>query len=117
MIDSGLSSYQIKYYPKVESYKIPNFKKVFFWNRVEMINYKTVLNILNKYDFSNLNIHSVHDPGHYPLKPTEDEIKKFNITFTKWFDNKELYEKNSKIMVFISHQGHSKGKLLLLLML
>ena len=89
--NSGLNSYQIKYYPKTESYKIPNFNNVFFWNRVEKINYKTVLNILNKYDFSRLNIHSVPDPGHYPLKPTEDEIKNFNITFTKWFDNKEFY--------------------------
>ncbi len=93
LINSGLRSYQIKYYPEVESYKIPNFKNVFFWNRVEKINYKTVLSILNKYDFSNLNIHSVPDPGHYPIKPTEDEIKNFNITFTKWFDNKELYNK------------------------
>ena len=91
LLNAGLSSYRIKYYPKVESYKIPNFKNVFFWNRVEKINYKTVLNLLDEYDFSNLNIHTVPDPGHNPMKPTEDEVKNFNITFTKWFDNKEFY--------------------------
>ena len=95
----GLDFYEIKYYPKPEVYNIPNFKNVFFWNRVEEINYKIVLKLLQNYDFHQLNIHKSIDPGQNPIIPSKKEVESFNITFSEWFGSKEDY------LAFMSNYG------------
>lgn len=90
----GLSSYEFKYYPEVGEYVLPKFNNVYFWNRVDQINYQTVLKLLQNYKFSKLNIHKVSDPGNTFSKPNKNEIKKFNITFTDWFETKDDYTKH-----------------------
>lgn len=92
----GLSSHEYKYYPEVSDYEMPNFKKVYFWNRVDKIDYRTVLKLLENYNFSDLNIHKVHDPGHSPLMPDKKDIEKYNISFTDWFNTKEAYMNHLK---------------------
>jgi len=106
----GLNSYQIKYFPEVTKYTKPDFNKVYFWNRVNKLDYKIVLKLLKSYNFSNLNIHNVNDPGNNPILPSKRDIKKFNITFTKWFDSKQdYYEHLNEYGIYIAPRPFEGG--------
>ncbi len=87
----GLNSLKIKLFPEPDKYQEQDFNKIFFWNRVETLDYKIVLNLLKNYKIKNLNIHENHDPNHNPPKPQKEEIDKYNITFSKWFDHRSDY--------------------------
>jgi len=87
----GLSSFSYKFYPEVEEYNIPKFDNVYFWNRVEKIDYQTVLKLLGNYEYSKINIHKATDPGNNPPLPNKNEIEKYNFTFTDWFETKGDY--------------------------
>lgn len=88
---SGLNSYNFKFYPKAETYQKPNVNNVFFWNRVESIDYKLVLKLLENFNFKQLNIHKSFDPGQKPKQPSPAEIEKNNITYTSWFETKNEF--------------------------
>lgn len=108
----GLSSFEIKYFPEVEEYKQPDFKNIYFWNRLEEINYKTVLKIFEKYEFLKLNIHTFHDPGNNPKQPSGREIEKYNITFSDWFESRDEYISFLKNFGFyIAPRPHEGGGL------
>lgn len=110
--DLGLDFLEIKYFPEPEEYKIPNFKNVFFWNRVEEINYKIVLKLLQNYDFQQLNIHKSIDPGHNPIVPSKKEINDLNITFSEWFGSKEEYlDYMSNYGIFLAPRPYEGGGL------
>ena len=87
----GLNSLKIQLYPEPDKYEKQDFSKIFFWNRVETLNYKIVLTLLKNYKFKNLNIHEKYDPNHNPIKPSIEEIKKYNIKFSKWFEDRNDY--------------------------
>ena len=106
----GLSSYNYKYYPEVEEYCIPKFDNVYFWNRVEKIDYKTVLKLLGDYKYSKINIHKVPDPGNNPPLPGKNEIKNYNFTFTDWFETKTDYLSNlSNFGIYIAPRPFEGG--------
>lgn len=106
----GLNSHQIKYFPEVAEYTKPDLNKVYFWNRVNKLDYKIVLKLLKNYSISNFNIHNVNDPGNNPILPNEREIKKFNITFTKWFENKQdYYEHLNEYGIYIAPRPFEGG--------
>ena len=87
----GLNSLKIKLFPEPDNYQNQDFNKIFFWNRVETLDYKTVITLLKNYKIKNLNIHQNHDPNHTPPKPQKEEIDKYNITFSNWFENRSDY--------------------------
>ena len=87
----GLDSFYIQYYPEINSI---NEKKdiLFYWQRRE-----TSFSSLSKcfpLSIDELGIketilHSTGDGGGNGfVKPTEEEIKRFNITITSWFEDK-----------------------------
>lgn len=106
----GLDYFDIKYFPRVDVYTQPNFNNIFFWNRVESIDYKLVLNLLANYKFENLNIHESIDPGNKPIKPSKKEILEYNITFSKWFESKDNYENKLKDFgIYIAARPYEGG--------
>ena len=108
----GLDFLEIKYFPEPDKYNIPNFKNVFFWNRVEEINYKIVLKLLQNYDFEQLNIHKSIDPGQNPIVPSKKEIIDRKITFSEWFGSKEEYlDYLSNYGIFIAPRPFEGGGL------
>jgi uncharacterized protein with GYD domain len=91
----GVNSKFIQYFPKVEEkYSLPDFKKIYFWNRREEINYEKVLKIFKNYKFDSLNIHNEPDLYQFPKQPSENEILKHNITFSNWYKNVSDYTKH-----------------------
>jgi hypothetical protein len=94
----GIKSYYTKYYPKIDVEKISlrlNNKKPrgFFWLRRESeLPWDKIRILINETEFENLHIHLAHDPGSpEPTLPSAEDIIKFNITTSTWFDNKEEY--------------------------
>jgi len=108
----GLDFHEIRYFPEVDNYNSQNYKKVFFWNRVESINYKLVLCLLENYQFDNLNIHQTIDPGENPIVPSSKIIKEKNISFSSWFDSKNDYlEMLSEYGIYIAPRPYEGGGL------
>lgn len=106
----GLSSYNYKYYPEVGEYSTPNLDNIYFWNRVEKIDYKLVLKLLENFEYSKLNIHKVADPGNNPPLPSKTEIQNFKITFTDWFESKNDYTSHlSNFGIYIAPRPYEGG--------
>lgn len=84
----GFNSIYVQFFiePKEFSPGIDN--EVFFWQRLSKVNINTIKKILAKSNVK-LHIHKTADPGHYYVEPTKEDEKRFNITYSEWFDTKE----------------------------
>jgi hypothetical protein len=63
----------------------------FFWQRTNFLNWNHVRELIKYTDFNKIYFHSEIDPGHKFIRPSQKDINKFNISFSKWFHNKEKY--------------------------
>ncbi len=94
----GLMSKYFQYFPSPHDFpqsKV-NDKKLsgFFWQRTEKITWNHIKELIKKSGFKKIHIHGAMDPPGYPLVlPSEDEKKRYNITITKWFSEREDYFK------------------------
>ncbi len=61
---------------------------VFFWQRHKKININTIRKIFGNQKI-NLHIHKSIDPGQEYICPSEKDEKKYNITYSTWFDSKD----------------------------
>ena len=103
---NDFNTYYSQYYTEpLKDIQIQQKKEynLFFWERSNKINWAVVSNLI-----SNLNIKHIH--YHYStnikdkndIKPTEEEIKKYNIVFSDWFTSQDEYKKilkNSDIYI------------------
>ncbi|MDP3561822.1 MAG: glycosyltransferase [Legionellaceae bacterium] len=87
----GLNSHYIQYYPAPAEYLPGDLKKVFLWQRINDININTVLQLLNPFPIDQIYLHHVPDPGHIAIEPSHEDILKYNITISTWFENKNDY--------------------------
>lgn len=67
----------------------------FFWIRRETdISWATIRSLIAPGEFEYIHLHLANDPETtLDILPTEQEIKDYNIRFSKWFDNKEDFVK------------------------
>lgn len=91
----GLNSIYIQYYPELQLNEKTKRTLLFYWQRRE-IPFTTITKCLPQ-DISELNIeetilHSTTDRDIKFIKPDENEIKKFKITITNWFEKKSDLE-------------------------
>lgn len=89
----GVDTLFVQYYPKAktaQSEKIPN--SFFFWQRQENIDWPLIKKLLGDTAVSRCNLHLSADPGVETVPPSADDIKKYNITFSSWYDSKEDFE-------------------------
>ena len=84
----GLKSMYVQYFPKLRDF-IPGKKdETFFWQRLTMIN----INLLEKVFGSQklkMHMHKAIDPDQNFIDPTEEQEKKYQINYSKWFDTRE----------------------------
>lgn len=85
---SGFNSFYAKYFIEPKQFLVGDARQVFFWHRVADISVKNVLALFKKGDFS-IHIHRAIDPGHNSELPLAEDIEKYNITISDWFDKKE----------------------------
>lgn len=66
--------------------------KGFFWQRTNDITWDHIRKLIEGSGFSRFHLHLALDPIWYrEVLPTEEEMKKYHITITRWFDRKEDY--------------------------
>ena len=89
----GFSVFYSQYYMEPHFHKPLKEKlSVFFWERSTLVNWQLVKNILDSIDVSSLHYHyatniSEKNSG----RPSKDEICKYNITFSDWFESQDEY--------------------------
>ncbi len=74
----------------------------FFWQRTGDITWEHIRTLVEGADFRSFHLHlAVDPPGCDKIEPTDEEIRKYNITLSEWFDNREDYFKaTSRANVF-----------------
>jgi len=64
----------------------------FFWQRTNDITWKDIRKLIEGSDFKSFHLHVALDPIWYKaVVPTEEEMKRYHITMTGWFDKREDY--------------------------
>lgn len=84
---AGLDTLGIQYFPEPGEFISGNPKKLFFWQRSNAITIKTILSLLDRQAVG-IHMHRAVDPYHTLTEPTEEEIKKYSITFSDWFETR-----------------------------
>ena len=95
-IHLGIQSKQVRFY--IDPGSLPCCQdpftelKGFFWQRTNDITWDHVRQLIDGSDFTSFHLHLALDPIWYrEVLPTEEEMQKYHITITRWFDNREDY--------------------------
>lgn len=99
--------YYIKPYEGVDISK-KNEYNVFYWERSNKINWNCVSKLLYNLRIKNIHYHySTNIKQKNNNFPTEEEIRKFNIKFSDWFDTQDEYiEILKKSDIYIAPREH-----------
>lgn len=100
----------LQYSPEIDNFYISSKKDrkkfdVFFWQRSDDINWNLVKKLLNPDFINSVHMHRIEkneEKDKWFDKPSLEDIKQFNITFTSWFEDKEemlSYVKNCDIFI------------------
>jgi hypothetical protein len=95
-IGFGVRSFFLRYYQSARESRVDGSGglKGFFWLRRETeLPWALVRQLITNTEFESFHIHLATDPGtKSPTLPTAEDIKKFNITTSTWFDRKADFE-------------------------
>lgn len=87
LVDWGLESIYVQYFPKLSEFVPGNPKQVFFWQRMTNININTVARILTGNGIK-IHLHKAVDPGHEYIQPGKHLENRFGITYSDWLEDK-----------------------------
>lgn len=95
LVNFGIQSLYIQYFPNVSNFEAVNtrYKKGFFWQRTNFLEWDTIIKLIDKTNFKSFHFHSASDPLQEKMIPSDKDQKKFNITITDWFEEKEEFLK------------------------
>jgi len=98
----GFESYYIQYFPKPLPFIKNKTHKVFVWQRINYININTVDILLEKIK-TIIHLHRHVDPNQTFITPSSKQIKKYNITYSDWFETKEeMQQKIQECDIYIA---------------
>ena len=94
----GLMSKYFQYFPPASDFKPSRLSgdtlSGFLWQRTDRITWNHIRELIKNTDFNKFHIHAAVDPPGYKLiLPSEEEKKRYNITISNWFPNREDYLK------------------------
>jgi len=104
----GFDSIYLQYYMNPNSLNENHLIKdndinIFFWNRVNKINWQTVKRLIGNNKINKVIFRNNPDPGYKILLPSEKDIEKYNIKIIKGWIEKDKYKKLlSECNVFIA---------------
>ncbi|MDR2526572.1 MAG: glycosyltransferase [Rickettsiales bacterium] len=85
----GGVSLRVKFFIKPTDF-IPGDKNgLFFWQRINSINIRNVIQVLPSDKKLSIHLHKAVDPFNTFIFPKKSEESKYNITYSDWFENKE----------------------------
>ena len=83
----GFKSIYVQYFPEPNGFVPGKKDEVFFWQRLSHLNINTVAKLCGKSDLK-IHVHKAVDPGQGFVQPSMALEKKFNITYSDWFEDK-----------------------------
>lgn len=87
----GFNSIYVQFFPEPREFTPGAQDEVFFWQRFTKININTVKKLLKNSDVK-IHVHKAVDPGHEFVQPSEEDEKKFSITYSEWFETRAEME-------------------------
>ncbi|MDD3437174.1 MAG: glycosyltransferase [Candidatus Gastranaerophilales bacterium] len=98
----GLNSIYLQYFIEPKEFSKGNKNEVFFWQRVEPINFEVIKKLFEGKNYK-IHLHKATDPNNNFLPPSESDEVKYGITYTDWFDSKkEMWDLIAKKQIFIA---------------
>ena len=92
----GIKSYFVRYYQPIKNFISEDSRGLrgFFWLRRESeLPWRLVRSLISNTEFESFHIHLAHDPGSpTPCLPTPEDVIRFNITTSTWFESKSELE-------------------------
>lgn len=90
----GIKSHYCQYVPQPELFSEVEHDGLngFFWQRINHISWYKVKSLIEGTTFDRFHIHGAIDPGHYFSCPLDEDISKFNITVSEWFEKREDFQ-------------------------
>ncbi|MCX7182612.1 MAG: glycosyltransferase [Nitrosospira sp.] len=88
----GIHSHRVRFYqPKslVDCSSRTGLHGFFWIRREDQISWSTIRKLISKTHFDSLHLHLASDPGtNKPNLPSKEDLEKYNITTSEWFENK-----------------------------
>lgn len=92
----GIKSKYIRYYQEPEKELVAPQVGLhgFLWiRREDQVSWKLIKKIIKDTNFDSFHIHAVNDPGSTKIElPNNEDIKRYNISISTWFDDKSEFE-------------------------
>ncbi|MCX6762159.1 MAG: glycosyltransferase, partial [Candidatus Moranbacteria bacterium] len=89
----GFESMYIQYFPEVQKFIPGEKEEVFFWQRLTKLNINVITKLFGKEKLK-IHIHKGIDPYEKFVEPSQEDEKKFQITYSDWFESRdEMIEK------------------------
>jgi len=88
----GIRSFYIQYFPDpslVPFVPLGAGRSLFFWARTSSISWPMVRDVLAKWNLNKVWIHRVPDPGQETLPINLDDLARFHIVESNWFEKRE----------------------------
>ena len=107
-VSMGFQSFYIQYVPdyefEIDEQNLDSVKNsLFFWNRREELNWNIIKKLIGRQSVDKVHIHKALDPEHEFLSPTVEDERKYNITYSTWFKNRNEYiEELDKHNIYIA---------------
>jgi glycosyltransferase involved in cell wall biosynthesis len=103
----GMQSRYFQYYPDPRDYKlVENARELcgFFWQRKQQLTWHQISGLIDGNHFASFHLHGAVDPGCSELiRPTDDEIARYHISFSDWFkDHAEYFSCLRKANLFVA---------------
>ncbi|RMD77356.1 glycosyltransferase, partial [Candidatus Dojkabacteria bacterium] len=99
----GLNSIYLQYFPKPNSFIKGEENTVFFWQRHTHLNINTITQLFKPDQKISIHIHTKVDPGQSYVAPNDDQITKYHITTSDWFEKKsDLLELVASKQIFVA---------------
>jgi len=104
LLEMGMSSYYIQYFPKpVERFDDGESDSAFFWQRIDYVTINTISPLVKYLNIENVHLHTVCDPGHHDTKPDKEVVKQIHITTSDWFESStDMLKKVEKAAIYIA---------------
>ena len=86
LIQRGYRSYYIQYFPKpFKDIDYGNSQSVFLWQRLEMININTAIELLKDMKIDHIHVHKSLDPNQKFIEPIDKG--NIDISYSEWFES------------------------------
>ncbi|HPN54847.1 MAG TPA: glycosyltransferase [Candidatus Moranbacteria bacterium] len=88
----GFESMFVQYFTKPDEFIPGDKNEVFFWQRLTKININIIAKIFGS-ENKKIHIHKAVDPYQKFIQPSEEDERKYQITYSEWFESrKEMWD-------------------------